>query len=425
MVQKSRRQLIVKICCIIAAFILWLYTSNDDNTNITYKISNIPIEIVNEDYLIQSGLTIVPNQKFTASLKITGKPSEVYSVRAEQFKLTADLSIYALKKGENRIPINIIRRPNNDINIVNDGSMWISIKVDNYTEKNVPIQVKVKGNSKNGFNDGAPVVKPETALISGAEQYVNSVTKAIAEVELDNPDKNINLTAPLKAVDEQGREVQEVRVNPKVVDVTVPIQKVKEVGVNVKTTGDLPKDLILRNINLSKEKIVITGDPKELLAINKLDTEPIDLSKLKDEKSKIKIKLVLPKNIKLVDGTDTIDGEINLDRVVEKNLTLDIKAVNLQNAYSADLDKKSVSIVVSGGKTAIGKLTNDVIKCYVNLESLGNGDYTVPINIELPQGISIISQNYKFVKASIKEKTGDNVGEKTQDSKETSNKPSN
>ncbi|QGU96443.1 hypothetical protein GOM49_16250 [Clostridium bovifaecis] len=248
MVEKSRKQLIVKICCVVAAFILWLYTSNDDNMSKTYKISNIPIEIVNEDYLTQAGLTLSPNQKFSTSLNVTGKPSEIYAVKPEQFKLVADLSVYAMKKGENRIPINIVRRPSGDINIINDGAMWISVEVDNYKEKTFPIQAQVKGDSKSGFHNDKPVIKPENVVVSGSERYVDTVDKVIADLELDNPDKNINLAVSLKAVDRLGKEVKEVRLTPNVSDVFVSIQKTKSVGVNIKTTGDIPKEFILKGI---------------------------------------------------------------------------------------------------------------------------------------------------------------------------------
>lgn len=406
MVEKSRKQLIVKVCCVIAAFILWLYTSNDDNMSKTYKISNIPIEIVNEDYLTQAGLTISPNQKFSTSLNVTGKPSEIYAIKPEQFKLVADLSVYAMKKGENRIPINIVRRPSGDISIINDGAMWISVDVDNYKEKTFPIQVEVKGDSKNGFHNDKPVIKPENVVVSGAERYVDTVDRVIADLELDNPDKDINLAISLKAVDRLGKEVKEVKLTPNVSDVFVSIQKTKSVGVNIKTTGDLPKEFILKSIKLAKENFTIAGDSKYINPIVNLETEPIDLSKFKSESSSIKVKLLLPPNVKLVDGSNSIDAEILLDRIIEKNITSNIEVRNLSSGLSAKLDKETLSMVISGGKTSVSGLKVESIKCYINLGELDEGEYTIPIGIELPQNINLVSQGTKFVKVSILKNDG-------------------
>jgi YbbR domain-containing protein len=98
--------------------VFWLcFYSNDETVNKTYKITNITIEIINEDVLIQSGLILSQNQDFTTSLRITGTLAEVYSVRPEEFKIVADIGAYAFKKGSNKIPINIVKKPNRNINI--------------------------------------------------------------------------------------------------------------------------------------------------------------------------------------------------------------------------------------------------------------------------------------------------------------------
>lgn len=405
MVQKGRRQIIIKILCIIAATILWLYTSNDENTSTTYRISNISIEVINQDYLMQSGLTLLPGQNFSTSLRITGKPTDIYSVKADQFKIVADLSVYALRKGDNRIPITIVKRPGVDISIINDNNMWISVEVDNYIEKTIPVQVITKGNVKNGFYGEKPVVKPESVVISGAEQYVSTVAQVLTEVDLNNLDKSSTFTSTLKAADKAGREIEDVKVSPAVAEITLPIQMVKEVGINIKTTGNVPEDRVLKSINLSKDKIKITGDTNILNGINSIDTEAIDLSKIQEDKSSITTRLVLPSNIKLVEVDNIITLEVILDRIIEKNLTFNIKTLKLQEGLNAKLETTSVVVLISGGKDLINELENNALEANVNLDTLGTGEYNLPVVINLPKGLTIISQSPKNIKVIIEEKT--------------------
>lgn len=401
MVRKSRQQLIIKICCVIAAFVLWLYTSNDETVNKTYKMTNIPIEIVNEDVLIESGLILLPNQDFTTSLRITGTPAEVYSVTPKEFKIVADIGAYALKKGGNKIPINIVKKPNRNINIINDGAMWITISVDDYVEKSFTIKPKINGESKNGFYKEAPIITPATVVVSGAKEYMDSVEEVFAEIRMDNADKNVNLLANTKAVDKTGREIPEVQLSPKFVDVVVPIQKTKQVGINIKTKGELNANYILKSINPKVDKVVITGEPKALVGIDKLETEPIDLSILTSEKTDVKLNLILPQGIKLVQAKQHIDTQIILDKVIQKNINLSINMKNLEEGASAKLQKDSVSIVISGGKNILNSLTSSNIECFVNLQALDEGEYTIPVIIELPTGVTKISQNVEFVKVNI------------------------
>ncbi|MCY6483444.1 CdaR family protein [Clostridium aestuarii] len=404
MVQKSRQQLMIKIGCVIAAFIMWLYTSNDINMNKTRRISNIPVEFVNEDLLIQSGFVLSPGQKFATSLKITGKATDVYAVSSEQFKIVADMSVYALKKGENKIPISIMKRPNKNINIINDDTMWISVKVDNFVQKVVSVDVEVKGSSKDGFYKATPIVNPTTVIISGAEQSINSIDKVLAEVDMNNSDKNLELSVPVKAIDKARREVNEIKIEPKIVNVVVPVQKTKEVGINIRTEGELTKEFILKSINPVKNKVVITGDPKGLVKIDKLDTAFIDLSSIKSEKTNIKLKVIIPEGIKIISGEGTIDTQIILDKVIQKNISLDIEYQNLNEIFDVEFNKESLSLVVSGGKTLIDSLISDDIKCFVELDSLDEGEYTIPISVVLPSGVTKISQNINFVKVKITKK---------------------
>ncbi|KGM95825.1 membrane protein [Clostridium novyi A str. 4552] len=414
--KKSQQQIIIKICCVIAAFILWLYTSNDGNTIRTNKISSIPIEIVNSDYLKQSGFVLSPNQDFTTALKITGKPADVYGVKAENFKLQVDLSVYALKKGENKVPITIVNKPSN-VNIINDNSMWMTIKVDNYKEKSVPIEVEVRGKNDNELSRNKPILKTDKALISGAEEYVNSVVRAKGLIELRNFQGDITKSVELKAVDKDNREVSEVNINPKNVTVLIPVKKTKEVGVNIKTTGALGKDYTLRGLKLVKGKINITGEPGVLAQINKLDTEPIDLGNIKTENSNVKVKLIIPEGVKLADNSDVVDIEVVLDKIDRQNITATLETRNLGNGLTVQLERNTISLVVSGGRNTISEIISKGLKCYVNLNGLGKGEHTVPITIDIPKGVSVISQNYKRIKVTISdnkngaEETTNNDGE--------------
>jgi len=414
--QSQQKTLIIKICCVIAAFILWLYTSNDGNTIKTNKISNIPVEIINSDYLKQSGFVLSPNQDFTTTLKITGKPADVYAVKPENFKLQVDLSVYALKKGDNKVPITIVNKPNSNVSIKNYNSMWVNIKVDNYKEKTVPIEVMINGSTRQGTNN-KPILKIDKAVISGAEEYVNLVVKAVAFLKEKDVNNEINRVVSLKAIDKDYKEINEVSINPKRVKVLIPVNKVKQVAINIKTIGSLPKDYILQGLKVLGNKITITGNAKVLSQIEKIDTEPVNLNNLTTENSTIKVKLVVPEGIKIDSNIDTVDVEVKLDKLSQHNITGNLEINNLSSGLTAKLDRTTISLVISGGRNTINELISKGIKCYVNLNELGKGEHKVPVNIDVPKKVNIVSQSHKFVKVIISdnqnnsENTGKNNNE--------------
>ena len=52
--KERKEQLIIKICCVIAAFALWLFITGTENPLTSYKIQNIPVKLLNTDVLTRS-----------------------------------------------------------------------------------------------------------------------------------------------------------------------------------------------------------------------------------------------------------------------------------------------------------------------------------------------------------------------------------
>ncbi len=98
--KKSKtKNIIVKICCIIASFALWLYIFNIENPIKEQKIT-VPVNIVNKESMNEMELALVPKEASTVTLIIKGNVKDIYSVKAEDFKVEADLNSFGLKKGE-------------------------------------------------------------------------------------------------------------------------------------------------------------------------------------------------------------------------------------------------------------------------------------------------------------------------------------
>ena len=154
--KERKEQLIIKICCVIAAFALWLFITGTENPLTAYKIRNIPVKILNTDVLTKANLVLAPGQDLTTSLNIKGaNTSLLLSKKASDFTVVADLAPYALKSGEYKIPIEIKKSPDN-INVVNSDSLFITIQLDELTKKKLPISASISGKPKDGFYASTP-----------------------------------------------------------------------------------------------------------------------------------------------------------------------------------------------------------------------------------------------------------------------------
>ncbi|WML36219.1 hypothetical protein [Clostridium sp. OS1-26] len=147
--KNKRQQIIIRICCVIASAILWLYIFNVENPMRERKIS-VPVQVINKDVLAQSKLVPVGEEQLNATLTIRGNASDIYSIKTEDFKLESDLGAYVVKKGENKIPV-IVRKSPETVRIVNSENLWVTITLDELKQETVPVKIITEGKAKEGF----------------------------------------------------------------------------------------------------------------------------------------------------------------------------------------------------------------------------------------------------------------------------------
>ena len=403
---KKRQQLIIKIVCVIAAFGLWLYISNTDNNIISYTIKNVKVELINVDVLAQYKLAEMPTSEYTVNLTIKGLASEVRTVKADKFKVVADMAGYALKKGENNIPFDVKIHPDN-VSVVNVSDMRVRVKLDDFMEKTVPVKIEVSGKPKTGFQALNTIVKPTDVLIRGAAEYVNKVTKVVAKCNINGLDKDANLIIPLVPRDAGDSVIEHVSVIRDYAEISIPIKKVKTVDINIKTKGVLANGAIFKATVPIPNKVDIAGNDIDLEKIVSIDTEVIDLSKIRAESYQngtLEAKLVVPENIKLVNSNGTINYKIDNSKIIQKTLNLDIQYKN-SDLFIVKPDKAQLVLVVSGEEEVINKLTTGDIVCYVDLSAVSEGDIEVPVLLgNLPTGVSKISATPGTLKMNIAKK---------------------
>jgi YbbR domain-containing protein len=405
--KRKDRQIGIKIVCVIASFILWLYIANVEDPKRPMPLKNVPVKLENVDTLTQQKLTLLPDQPDpTITLNLKGPASEVNRVTADQFEVVADLSTYRFSKGQWSVRVEIRKRPAN-IDILNDETLSISLKFDDFLEKSVPVRTDISLEVKQGFMASQPLPRPSTVYVSGPAQYVNSVSYVLAKAsQKEARDENIEMSIPLNAYDEAGRKISDGYVNiyPKVADVAIPVKKIKTVGINLKTKGTLNGDLVRRSVEIQPDKIDISGDASVLNNISVIDTEPIDLSAITTTVTQ-EVKLVIPNNVTAINSSGVVSVKITIDKLITKNFTADIKYENLRADYNVTMDKTKAVITLRGPENKINSLDQNDIKCYVDLTNLGEiDDQTVVVNVPNIEGLTVEGVNPKNIKVTIKAK---------------------
>lgn len=414
--KQKRQDIVIKACCVIVSLALWIYIRTIENPTTTQTIRYVPVNIVNGDVLSASSLTLLPDQEFAVNLTIKGPSAIVDNIdKNRDFKLVADLSKYALKQGENRVPVEIRETSTNiggSITIVNGDSLSVKVNLDTLTSKELTITPKIIGGTTEGFYADGPVISSPVAVVSGAKMYIDRVASIVADVDITNANVDIEKSAKLKALDSSGREVENVKISPENVQVKVPVKKGKAVDIEVKTTGGTPTGLPIEAIEVNPKKVEIIGSNDIINGLSSISTEPIDLSKIKED-STIDVKLQLPQGIRINGDVNTVKVKLTLKKPSEKTFKVTIKPKNLGNNFAATLDKTTVDVVLSGIDSELNKITQESLSAVVDLNGLVEGDHTVQVAVSgIPNNVQKVSQSLTEVKATIKktaEVISDNV----------------
>jgi len=365
--KKEENKLVVPIICLLLSIGLWFYVTNVENKIRTTEISKIPVELVNLDALNSSKLALTPNQEFYVTLKVEGNTNDINKIKKSDFKLQVDLSEYAWKKGQNKVPVSIEDYPIT-VSIRNTNNLTISINIEDMLEKTIPITSEINVIPRSGYFASKPSINPEEVKITGAESVVNTVSKLVVTDNKEDVYEDIIGDYGIKAVDKNGNEVLGVNLSTKTARVEIKVSKGKLVNVNVVTIGQLPDGVKLKSIDISRKLVEILG-PKELLdSIEEVKTEPIYLSNITANKD-INLNLILPEGISIAQGEEVVTARVNIISMITKDFTVKINISGVTQEIKVLPNKENIKVTIKGYQDEIENVTEDNISATLDVSS--------------------------------------------------------
>jgi YbbR domain-containing protein len=403
--KSENRTLMVKVVCLLLSFGLWLYVSNVENPSRTRELNNIPVELINESSLADSKFAIENKQQFTVDLKLEGPSNEVLKAKKEDFKIVADMSAYALKAGENTIPVQIISAPQN-ITIKNDGFLGIKINLEELVKKEFTIKSKVKVTYKENIYEKEQTISPKTVTVTGGKSSIEKIADAILSGEEKDVDKNTQNDYDITFVDSYGNAVNNIEPDNKTAKLSIAITNGKVVPINLKTSGNVPNGFVLDGYELDKDSVNILGDSGNLSKVQAVDTEAVDISSLQED-SEINAKLSLPEGINVEDGDNVVKVKFKVkkEESATKNITCNVQVKNLNETFSMESENLTTNVTLTGTQAALDKINTENINVILDLSNLNEqGTFNYTPQATLVNGNDVTISDVGSVKIVVKKK---------------------
>lgn len=373
----KNKSLVAKLICLLLSFGLWLYISNVENPVRTYELKGVPVELINKESISKSNLAIVGEESFTVDLTLEGATSEITKAKKDSFKLTADMSSYALKNGENIIPIQIVSYPQN-INIKNNGFLGIKIKLETLITKDVSLKSQVNITYKENIYKKDLTVSPQKATISGPESQVNKVDRGILVGSIENLEKDINKKFPIKFITKDNKEVKGITSNANEAELNIKINNGKTVPINIKTIGNSNEGISIESMVVEPKSVHIIGEDKILNSINSIDTQEINISNITAD-AEVNTNLNLPEGVTIQENSQNVKVKFAVKKAQEvtKNISCAVEYTNLNPNLIIDSSKSTANVSISGLESVINSITETELKATVDLSNISEaGNYT-------------------------------------------------
>ena len=180
----------------------------------------------------------------------------------------------------------------------------------------------------------------------------------------------------------------------------------KDVAIGSSYSGSLKDGLKVEALDLSSNKITIIGDSNDIAKIDKIETQPIDLSQITSTQD-INLNFIVPEGISIASDSKYVIATIKIKEAVTITKTIDGIVVNLTDKKDGKFtyEASTISVTVSGTEEALSGLTLadfNASASVAELNAAGEGEVKLDVSLVKSNANIKISNKPEKVKVTVK-----------------------
>lgn len=258
----KRENIVVKILCVLAAFVLWIYVMKVESPEYEQTFGRIVVDLTNTETLSENDLAIYNGYGTMIDVTLSGKKSVVSKLTEADIIATADMS--TITSGSGRYDCKVTVDVPAGCQLVGMSQETISVYLDQATQISVDLTER-RENTKlpDGCYTGTIDFPVDKITVSGPSRYLEQIEKAVVQLDLSGVTGTTIMTQKIYLEDSYGRRVenQYIQYYPQEITVEIPVIKSAVVPVDVVFKhGFLNRDNT--EITISPETIQVTGKPE-------------------------------------------------------------------------------------------------------------------------------------------------------------------
>ncbi len=377
----------IKLLSLFLAIILWLYIAGGENPMVENFIDiSITQTNLGEDLVIKEFPANV-------SVGIRGPKNIINNISSHQINGIVSFSEIS-KEGLYKLKVEVT--PPKSTQITRIIPSEIKVEVEKVLTKEIEVEYSLIGVPEKGYSlTDEPQFNPSMVKIIGAQSVLENIKQIICAIDISGIKEDLSKKINVKAIDVNGDEVKEVKIEPDIVEVSISLTRgypEKQLTVKPKIIGKPAPGYYISEILSNPDEIKIFGNYSKISNIEFLETIPIDVNGITKTLS-VKVPPALEEELNIVDGEiELIEVTIQVKEVIIQKILKNISVVpqNLSPFVSCEIKPEVVDITVEGKNVLIDKLEKENIKAFVKFMDNFRVEQKVKVQVDLPEGISLI-----------------------------------
>ena len=382
----SNKRFITKILSVIAGIIFWVIIVYIEDASFDTTLKGIPVQLSGEIAIIQSDLVVVNKGEIgSASIAVRGKRSDIIN-SMDNISAVADISkitspgVYNIKVSYDLAT--------NALYITERKTQSVEIVVEKAVEKEVDIAIVQQGTNPNSNIIIETKTGSDKVRVKAAARDIEKISSMAAFVDISGMTEDNISKYPIKAVDEQMREIKLDYIYSEYDGIEVEskfYQKIK-----------LPIEVEFNQRDMRKYAFQIesiSAKEAEVGVLDNIEVESLKLPVDYDEKTG-EIKYTVPiepvRGVYIPPEYENITVKLKVQPVVEKTVAIPLTVTSKEKA-DGEIPKE-ISVRLKGAET---ELLAENVKATLDLSGYHTGNHNIKVLIEpLKDNISITEEKY-------------------------------
>lgn len=375
----------LKIISVLVALVLWLQVTNELNPIELRTYRGVVVKYTNNS----PATVVVDASPAMVSVTLRGNRRALNSL--DESKLTAEVNVSGSAPGKTTLPIRV--EPPQGCEVAEISPPMATVALEAFTSKSVGVEVKIAGTPPEDYAANPPKPPVDQVTVRGPASKVSLVRRALGVVDVTGQTVTFSSTVSLRPVDEEGKEVTGLALEPERLEVVVPMKTLppaKMVQVRAQVTGQPAPGYVVADVQVEPSAIKVRGPSDLIQNLSWVNTPPIDVSGRTSD-LEIQAQVSLPQWVSSAETrTVTVRIRIGEDTGERTFTAIPVRLRSLSSGLRWTISPADVTVTVSARKDILARVPVNSVEAYVDARDLGEGQHEVPVQVMLPENVFLV-----------------------------------